>query len=304
MMNLGFDKPLYILPFDHRGSFQKKMFGWDGLLNAQQTAEIAAAKQVIYDAFITAVHAGVPKDKAGILVDEQFGAAILRDAVERGYTTCCPVEKSGQEEFDFEYGEDFEKHIETLHLTFCKVLVRYNPEGDPALNRRQSARLKRLSEYLHSNNSPSGFMFELLVPPEKAQLDRLKGDKKTYDLELRPRLMTQTIQQLQDAGVEPDVWKVEGLERHEDCERLVAAARREGRNRVRWLTGARTKSPGAPQSQRLLVDIRRLLKSSKPERKLFLRNNRDKEMERATVKLAPSILAADFARLGEQVAEA
>jgi 5-dehydro-2-deoxygluconokinase len=75
-------------------------------------------------------------------------------------------------------------------------------------------------------------MFELLVPAEKAQLDRLKGDKKAYDLELRPRLMTQTIQELQDAGVEPDVWKVEGLERHEDCERVVAAARRGGRNRV------------------------------------------------------------------------
>jgi myo-inositol catabolism protein IolC len=232
MTNLGFDKPLYILPFDHRGSFQKKMFGWDGALSAQQTAEIAAAKRLIYDAFITAVHAGVPKDKAGILVDEQFGAAILRDAVEHGYTTCCPAEKSGQDEFDFEYGEDFEKHIETLHLTFCKVLVRYNPEGDPALNRRQSARLKRLSEYLHSSNSPRGFMFELLVPPEKAQLDGLKGDRKTYDFELRPRLMTQTIQQLQDAGVEPDVWKVEGLERYEDCERLVAAARRGGRSRV------------------------------------------------------------------------
>jgi hypothetical protein len=71
MTNLGFDKPLYILPFDHRGSFQKKMFGWDGALSAQQTAEIAAAKQVIYDAFLTAVHAGVPKDKAGILVDQE-----------------------------------------------------------------------------------------------------------------------------------------------------------------------------------------------------------------------------------------
>jgi 5-dehydro-2-deoxygluconokinase len=232
MTNLGFDKPLYILPFDHRGSFQKKMFGWEGALSAQQTAEIAAAKRVIYDAFVTAIHAGVPKDKAGILVDEQFGAAILHDAVAQGYITCCPAEKSGQDEFDFEYGEDFEKHIEALHLTFSKVLVRYNPEGDGALNRRQSARLKRLSEYLRSSESPSGFMFELLVPPEKAQLDRLKGDKKAYDLELRPQLMTQTIQQLQDAGVEPDVWKVEGLERHEDCERLVAAARRGGRNRV------------------------------------------------------------------------
>src|SRR6202171_5772721 len=126
MTNLGFDKPLYILPFDHLGSFQKKMFGWDGALSAQQTAEIAAAKRVIYDAFIAAVHAGVPNDKAGILVDEQFGAAILRDAVEHGYITCCPAEKSGQDEFDLEYLEDFAKHIETFHLTFCKVLVRYN----------------------------------------------------------------------------------------------------------------------------------------------------------------------------------
>ena len=232
MTSVGFDKPLYVLPFDHRGSFQKKMFGWDGALSPQQTAEIAAAKRVIYDAFTTAIRAGVPKEKAGILVDEQFGAAILRDAAATGYTTCCPAEKSGQDEFDFEYGEDFEKHIEAFHPTFCKVLVRYNPEGDSELNRRQSARLKRLSDYLHSNKSRSRFMFELLVPAEKAQLERFRGDKKAYDLELRPRLMAQTIEQLQDAGVEPDVWKIEGLDRREDCEKIVAAARRGGRNRV------------------------------------------------------------------------
>ncbi|MGO9434271.1 MAG: 2-deoxy-5-keto-D-gluconate 6-phosphate aldolase domain-containing protein [Terracidiphilus sp.] len=231
MTSVGFDKPLYILPFDHRGSFQKKMFGWDGALNPQQTAEIAAAKRVIYDAFTTALHAGVPKERASILVDEQFGAAILRDASAAGYTTCCPAEKSGQEEFDFEYGEDFAKHVEAFQPTFCKVLVRYNPEGDPELNRRQSARLKRLSNYLHGT-SRSRFMCELLVPAEKAQLERFRGDKKAYDLELRPRLMAQTIEQLQDAGVEPDVWKIEGLERREDCEKVVAAARRGGRNRV------------------------------------------------------------------------
>jgi 5-dehydro-2-deoxygluconokinase len=232
MTNLGFDKPLYILPFDHRGSFQKKMFGWDGALSPQQTAEIAAAKRVIYDAFTAAVQSGVPKEKAGILVDEQFGATILRDASGAGYSTSCPAEKSGQDEFDFEYGEGFGKHIEAFHPTFCKVLVRYNPEGDPELNRRQSARLKRLSEYLHGNNSRSRFMFELLVPAEKDQLGRFRGDKKAYDLELRPRLMAQTIEQLQDSGVEPDVWKIEGLERREDCEKIVAAARRGGRNRV------------------------------------------------------------------------
>src|SRR5215831_16304740 len=231
MIPLGFDRPLYILPFDHRGSFQKRMFGWDSELSPQQTAEIAATKQVIYDAFKAAIASGVPKQKAGILVDEQFGAAILGDAAAQGYLTACPAEKSGQEEFDFEYGEDFARHIEAFHPTFCKVLVRYNPEGDLALNRNQAARLKRLSDYLHQE-SRSLFMFELLVPAEKAQLDRLKGDKKAYDLELRPRLMVQSIEELQDAQVEPDVWKIEGLDRREDCEKIVAAARRSGRQQV------------------------------------------------------------------------
>src|SRR5205807_947350 len=138
---------------------------------------------------------------------------------------------SGQDEFQFEYGEDFAEHIEAFHPTFCKVLVRYNPEGDPALNRRQAARLKRLSEYLH-DKSRSRFMFELLVPAEEPQLDRLHGDTKAYDVELRPTLMVQAIEQLQDAQVEPDVWKIEGHDRREDCQRIVAAARRGGRTKV------------------------------------------------------------------------
>ncbi len=231
MSGVGFNKPLYILPFDHRGSFQTKMFGWKGALTADQTAQIAAAKQVIYDGFRAAVADGVPEQKAGILVDEQFGSAILRDAAARHYTTACSVEKSGQNEFDFEYGDDFAGHIQAVHPTFSKVLVRYNPEGDPVLNERQARRLKLLADYLHGETD-SKFMFELLVPPETAQLDRLNGDKKAYDLQLRPRLMVQAIEQLQDAGVEADVWKIEGLDRREDCEKIVAAARRGGRDRV------------------------------------------------------------------------
>ena len=230
-MTIGFDRDLYVLPFDHRGSFETKMFGWEGPLTAEQTAQIAAAKQVIYDGFKDAVAAGVPKEKAGILVDEGFGAAILRDAAVQGYATACPAEKSGQAEFDFEYGDDFARHIELFHPTFCKVLVRYNPEGDRVQNQRQAARLRQLSEYLH-DKSRSRFMFELLVPADKSQLQRLGGDKKAYDLELRPRLMAEAIRELQDAGVEPDVWKIEGLDRREDCERIVAAARSGGRDRV------------------------------------------------------------------------
>ena len=231
MTSIGFDKPLYILPFDHRGSFQTQMFGWKGTITSEQAAQVAATKRVIYDGFKAAIATGVPKDKAGILVDEQFGAAILRDAARVGYSTSCPAEKSGQDEFDFEYGEDFAAHIEAFHPTFCKVLVRYNAEDNKALNQRQAARLKRLSDYLHGSRR-SMFMFELLVPPLKEQLERVQGDKGAYDRELRPQLMVQAIEQLQNAQVEPDVWKIEGLDRREDCIKVVAAARRGGRSKV------------------------------------------------------------------------
>jgi myo-inositol catabolism protein IolC len=231
MKDRGYERPLYILPFDHRGTFQTNLFGWKGQLTPEQTAQIAASKQVIYDGFKAALAAGVSKQNAGILVDEQFGAAILHDAAANGCSTSCPAEKSGQQEFDFEYGEDFRNHIEMFRPTFSKVLVRYNPEGDAALNLRQSARLRRLSQYLRAS-SQSRFMFELLVPPEKAQLERVGGDKKTWDVEIRPRLMVQAIEELQDAQVEADVWKIEGLDRREDCERIVSAARRDGRDKV------------------------------------------------------------------------
>jgi 5-dehydro-2-deoxygluconokinase len=231
MNTVGFDNPLYILPFDHRGTFQTQMFGWKGAPTREQSEQITSAKRVIYDAFRAAVTNGVAKEKAGILVDEQFGTPILRDAAADGYSTACPAEKSAQDEFDFEYGEEFGKHIEAFRPTFCKVLVRYNPEADRAMNMRQASRLARLSDYLHSK-SRSMYMFELLVPALKNQLERFKGDKGAYDLELRPQLMVQAIEQLQDAHVEADVWKIEGLDRPADCEEVVAAARRNGRSKV------------------------------------------------------------------------
>jgi 5-dehydro-2-deoxygluconokinase len=230
-MPRGYDRPLYVLPFDHRGSFQSKLFGWPGALTPAQTAEIAAAKQVIYEGFLAAVAGGVPQARAGILVDEQFGATVLRDARSRGFATACPAEKSGQDEFDFEYGADFGAHIAAFDPTFCKVLVRYNPDGDAVLNQRQAERLAQLSEHLAASGT-SRFMFELLVPAEPAQLAAVGGDKQAYDRTVRPGLMVQAIQALQDAGIEPDVWKIEGLDARADCERVVAAARRGGRGTV------------------------------------------------------------------------
>jgi myo-inositol catabolism protein IolC len=233
-VTVGFDRCLYLLPFDHRESFARKLFGWKGALNLAQTAEITAAKQIIYEGFQAAVANGVPKNRAAILVDERFGAGILRDAKRDGYMTVCPAEKSGQQEFAFEFGDDFARHVEAFNPTFCKALVRFNPEGDAASNRRQSARLKRLSDYLQK--SERLFMFELLVPATPAQLERVHGQESIFDRESRPRLMVQAVQALHAAGVEPDVWKVEGMERREACADFVAAARREGRHSVGCIT--------------------------------------------------------------------
>ena len=222
-MTPGYDKPLYVLPFDHRASFSKEMFGWEGELGPEQTAEIAAVKRVIFDAARAAVAGGVPKQRAGILVDEQFGAAILRDARREGLITCCPAEKSGQAEFDFEYGADFARHIEEFNPTFCKVLVRYNPEGDKEMNRRQAARLQQLSDCLH--RSGRLYMFELLVPAEPAQLQRLGNDKKAYDLQMRPALSLYGQRGRRSGGrlrgVPEDAVKLVPLDAERGCHRRV-----------------------------------------------------------------------------------
>ncbi len=229
-MNLGYDKALYLLPFDHRQSYVTDMFHFEPPLDATQRDQVIDSKQLIYEGFRQALAEGVPFEAAGILVDEQFGAAILRDARGRGCVTALSVERSGTDEFEFEYGADFAGHIEAFDPTFAKVLVRYNPEGDPALNLRQVGRLKQLSEYCRRRQRK--FMFELLVPPTDDQLAHARGDKEVFDRQARPLLMQQTLRALQDAGIEPDVWKVEGLDSHAEGERIVQTARRGGRDQV------------------------------------------------------------------------
>ncbi|MGO9060384.1 MAG: 2-deoxy-5-keto-D-gluconate 6-phosphate aldolase domain-containing protein [Candidatus Binataceae bacterium] len=229
-MAIGYNKPLYILPYDHRSSFEKGLYGWSGALSAEQTDRIAKTKEVIYDAFKRALGKGLAKERAGILVDEQFGAKILRDAAANGFIIAMPAEKSGQAEFQFEYGDDWAAHIEAFKPTFVKVLVRYNPEDDEALNRRQAARLKQLADYCHGHGHY--FMFELLVPATHEQMDRLDGDQHLYDTDLRPSLMLATLKELQGAGVEADVWKIEGLDHRGDCVKVAEVARRDGRDNV------------------------------------------------------------------------
>ena len=226
----GYNKRLYILPFDHRHSYGSEVFGYHEPMTPAQIDDIALSKAVIYGGFKAAIAAGVSADKAGLLVDEEFGAAILEEARSHGFITCLSAEKSGQHDFDFEYGPAFKEHIEKFNPTFAKVLVRYNPQGDAAMNAVQAKRLKTLSDYLAE--SKRYFMFELLVLAEKSQLRQVGGDVHAYDLKLRPALMKQAIEELQNRGVEPDVWKIEGLDRPEDCRTIAATVRRGGRDKV------------------------------------------------------------------------
>ena len=134
-----------------------------------------------------------------------------------------PVEKSGQNDFDFEYGEQFGEHILAHDPDFSKVLVRYNPDGDAEMNSEQLGRLKRLADWLHENDRK--FLFELLVPAEDHQLEAVGGDENRYDAELRPDLMHRAITEIQDYGIEVDIWKIEGVDAREDAERIAAQTR-------------------------------------------------------------------------------
>jgi myo-inositol catabolism protein IolC len=222
--------PLYMLAFDHRSSFSRDLLGIAGTPTPFEARRVSDIKNVVYEGFQAALLNGVDRAAAGLLVDEQYGARIARSARAEGVVVAMPVERSGRAEFEFEFGEDFGRHIEDFDPTYAKVLVRYNPEGDAAGNRRQAERLRRLSDWLRSRGR--GFLFELLVPAEADQLARVGGSSDRYDRELRPSLVVETIAELQDAGVEPHLWKIEGLDRREDCERVAEQARAGGRDGV------------------------------------------------------------------------
>lgn len=217
-MSLGYDRPLYILAFDHRTSFATKMFGIAGEPTGAERARMAEAKRIIGQGLL-AVADTADRSVLGALTDEENGAAAAREAKANGLTLAIATEKSSQPEFEFEFGEQFGEHIEAFDPDFAKVLVRYNPEGDTEMNRRQAARLAELSDWLAPRETK--YLFELIVPLEPGQ---------TADQ--RPQLVVQAIEELHAAGIEPDVWKVEGMTSADDYRLVAEAARADGRDQV------------------------------------------------------------------------
>jgi len=209
------NEELYILPFDHRNSFtQKIMQIKDREPTSKELQQERKLKIIIYQAFKKAVSEGIPKNSAGILTDEFLGNEVLKKARKEKYIFCLPVEKSGQEEFHYEHGKNYKQHIKKWNPTYVKVLVRYNPEGDKKLNKRQPKKLAELSRYLKKIGKK--FMLEVLVLPTRSE-----KKIKNYDQTLRPKLMVKAIKELHASGAYPDIWKIEGLDKTKDMQKVA-----------------------------------------------------------------------------------
>jgi len=204
--NLGYQKNLFILPFDHRSSFAK-LFGFiEQNLTPEEKETITKAKEIVYEAFKKTVEQGIPKDQAAILVDEEYGDKIIKDATVQNYNVILTTEKSGQEEFSFEYGNDFAQHIEKYKPAIVKALIRYNPNA-------AKTRLKMLSDFCHEKGYK--FLVEVLTK-NKTGIEAVNA-----------------IKEFQSAGVEPDIWKIEGMETEKEYRDIVSQAQNEDRQGVK-----------------------------------------------------------------------
>ncbi|MFH1867243.1 MAG: DUF2090 domain-containing protein [Patescibacteria group bacterium] len=218
--SLGFTKSLYILAFDHRSSFSRDLLGIKNKPGLTQVAKIKELKQVIFAGFRSAVkQEGVPASEAAVLVDEQYGEAVLRQAKKANYQICLSAEKSGKGVFTLEYGNQFAEHIEKFKPLFVKTLVRYNPEDDKNKNQQKLSQVSELGNWCHQHNYK--LLVELLVPATAEQLSSVSGSKDRYDLELRPSLTQQAVAWFQQAGIQADVWKIEGMDKTEDYQLVM-----------------------------------------------------------------------------------
>lgn len=239
--NLGYTKPIYILPFDHRAFFARSLFNLQTTdeLDEEQKHVLREFKMLIYKGFKQAVEKGIQKEYAAILCEEEFGSEVLIDAGHNGFITILTVEKSGAKELEFRY-EDYREHIERFKPTFVKILLNYNPKDEIDLKERQKQKLKLISDYSHENNYK--FLLEVLVNSTPEQLAESNGSREDFDRNQRPDLTVELIKEFQDYEIEPDVWKLEGFETEEAYKKVVAAIRSEKRGDVSLVVLGRSES--------------------------------------------------------------
>jgi len=214
------ESPLFILAMDHRASYGRVLFGVDGDPTEAERNKMRDTKMVIYEGARQAVADGLAVGRAGVLVDEQLGADVARRAKADGFVLAMPIEKSGTELFELEYGDRYPEHVEAFDPDFFKVLVRYNPADEPDARATQIERLAEVSTW--ATTSGRRWLFELLVPPTREQLAQSE-DQYHFDRDVRPELTVQTIAAFRDGGVNPTIWKLEGYETTDGAEHVLGA---------------------------------------------------------------------------------
>ena len=220
----GYSQDLYILAFDHRGTITKGLLGVEGREPTQDEAnKVSEMKKIIFDGFLKANEYGITGGDPAILVDETFGLEVQQKAKEMNIKFAAPVEKSGQKVFDFEYGDQFGEKINEVGADFVKILVRWNPDDEEEIRETQGNRIKELSDWLTENDKK--FLLEFLVPATEEQLVSVENDQARYDSEIRPKLAVKVVEEMRERGADPDIWKIEGLDTSEDCEKVAHAIR-------------------------------------------------------------------------------
>ena len=220
----GYSQDLYILAFDHRGTITKGLFGVEGREPTKDEAnKVSEMKQIIFDGFLKANEYGITGGDPAILVDETFGLEVQQKAKEMNIKFAAPVEKSGQKVFDFEYGDQFGEKINEVGADFVKILVRWNPDDEEEIRETQGNRIKELSDWLTENDKK--FLLEFLVPATEEQLASVENDQARYDSKIRPKLAVKVVEEMRERGADPDIWKIEGLDTSEDCEKVAHAIR-------------------------------------------------------------------------------
>jgi 5-dehydro-2-deoxygluconokinase len=234
---------LYLLAIDHRRSFER-LLGVDGPVDATIHARLAAAKVTVVDALTSAVAARPGLDRAGVLLDDDYGAAAIEVARRSGLVVAVAFERSGQAVVDFEH-PDWAERIKQLAAVpgeragLAKLLVRHRTDDDPESKDAQLGRLRNFSEACA--NSGVEFLLELLTPFNDGE--RAAHDDRELENVVRPRLVADAIAEIQAAGVEASVWKVEGVSDAAGCASIVSAAQAGGRDHV----GVVVLGAGAPR---------------------------------------------------------
>jgi myo-inositol catabolism protein IolC len=228
-MTTGWTSPLLVFAMDHRDSY-RTLLGFDGSDPEAETRRAREVKRVVFDGFRDALAQLADPTGAAVLLDEEYGGPVVPEARASGALVCLPLERSGQVELQWEYGESLDATaavVDHLAPDLVKVLLRYNPGGDAELNARQAVRLGEMSAWCLARDLP--LMLEVLMPPTPEQRAASGPDLRRWDAETRPALMVEAVHRLRAAGADPAIWKIEGLDSTDDAAAVVAAVRADGR---------------------------------------------------------------------------